>query len=197
MRIVMVAGFPGSRKTALISRMVSPGTGVIVNNPESVSLIPEGVRSAYFPMRSPCARPRQFLHWIEKVYNEWGVDTLITEPPGMCTETSSRVLAAVLALRDERFEVGPLITVFKGGILVKGISSDTSDGLRMRQQISESDIVVISAAEDIDRDDICGTVHSLNPDADIHFFSETGGSVDEVRTAVYSDRTLSRALNAL
>lgn len=196
MRIVMIAGFPGSGKTTLISRIASSGTGVIVNNPESLSLVPESVRSAYFPMRSPCARPRQFLHWVEKVHSEWGVDTLIAEPPGMCTETSSRILAAVLALKDERFSVGPLMTVVRGRVLEEDIESDTSGSLRMRQQIGESDIVIISAADTVDRDDARDAVRLLNPDAEILFFSpETGESVEEIRKAVFSGRTCSRILN--
>ena len=198
MRIVIVAGFPGSGKTTLISKIASPDIGVIVNNPESVNLIPKDVRRVYFPLRSPCARPRQFLHWIEKVHKEWGVDTLLAEPPGMCTETSSRILTPVIALGNDRFEIGPLITVVRGDLLDKNITSDTSENLRIRQQICESDIVVISAAENIDRGRASDIVRRLNPDAEILFFSsETEESIEDIRAAIFSERVLTRALDLI
>lgn len=196
MRIVLVAGFPGSGKTTLISKIASADTGVMVNNRESLSLIPEGVRKDYFPFRSPCARPRQFLHWMEKVHKEWGVNTLIAEPPGICTETSARILTPIIAFSNDRFEIGPLITVVKSDVLDRDMTSDTSENLRIRQQICESDIVVISAAENIDRDRASDVVRRLSPDAGILFFSsETEGSIEDVRAAIFSERVLTKALD--
>jgi G3E family GTPase len=196
MRVVMIAGFPGSGKTTLISRIATPDTGVIVNNPESASLIPDNIRKAYFPLRSPCARPRQFLHWIEKVHTEWDVDMLIAEPPGMCTETSSRILTQAIAFSNGRFEIGPLITVVRSNVLEKDITYDNSENLRVRQQICESDIVVISAAETINKDTASDIVRDLNPDVEILFLSsETEESIKKVHAAIFSERVLTRALN--
>lgn len=196
MRVVMISGFPKSGRSGLFARIVSPGMGAMANSEETRRSLPSDVKSDFFPTRSPCARPRQFSHWMSKILGDWGVDVLVSEPPGMCTETVSPILVPIM-VSGGPFEIGPLITVVDGARAAGGLSADTADDHKTRMQIGEADIVAIHSDGCYDTERARRTVESLNRDAEIVLFSlKDGCGIDLLRDAVVSERLCERVLKS-
>lgn len=169
MRVCVVAGMPGSGKTAVIRSALesidSKRVAVILNNRESEeSIMGSCARTDAFPFRSPCARAKQFAFRVEAIDD---ADLVICEPPGACLETSAPMINPLYVSRKD-IVFAPLITVVDGRTLKDGISKSTTTGLKTWNMIFESDCVAVSFTDHLDHgdlDSISDTVHGINPDA--------------------------------
>lgn len=189
-RTVVVAGLPGSGKTSVIeSSCKNLKFTFIGNNAESsekMSSVAEHVD--HYPMKSPCARVRQFEYRVE-LNSNGDVNLIISEPPGNCMEISSPMLNPFYVFRKDSYEIGPLITVIDGNSLLKtGVSRKNTNSLRYRSMINESDVIVITFSED---EKITEMIRDINTDAEIlHFPKDT----ERIGELIGGDSHYSRAL---
>ncbi len=189
-RIAVVAGLPGSGKTTVIkSSCKGLNFTFIGNNAESADEISEIAEHVdFYPMKSPCARVRQFEYRTEQNSSE-NVNLIVSEPPGNCMEISSPMLNPFYVFKKESYEIGPLITVIDGRSLLKtGVSRKDTNGLRYRSMINESDAIVITFSGDEKTDEM---IRSVNPDAEILRFPEDTERIGEL---IGGDAHYSRAL---
>ncbi len=189
-RIAVVAGLPGSGKTTVIkSSCKGLNFTFIGNNAESADEISEIAGHVdFYPMKSPCARVRQFEYRTEQNSSE-NVNLIVSEPPGNCMEISSPMLNPFYVFKKESYEIGPLITVIDGRSLLKtGVSRKDTNGLRYRSMINESDAIVITFSGDEKTDEM---IRSVNPDAEILRFPEDTERIGEL---IGGDAHYSRAL---
>lgn len=204
MRLVMIAGASGTGKTTLIVSILrnvdTERIGVITNNLRSEELL-DGICTTrdYFPIKSPCARPRQFSFRLDRMLESGDLDLILTEPPGSCTDTAAPMLNPLTVFRKDAVQLGPLIVLVDGRTLLeKKISSDDTEGLKLLRQIDESDCIVIQKSDlysDAERNSISLSVRDINPDCMILFVSvlENEG-VDAVSDIVFSNDRYQRPL---
>ena len=196
MRIVHFAGFFGCGKTEIIKRVCEgKKADFIANNEPSADELKDVCKKVdSFPLRSPCARIRQYSYRIDMM-KEHSPDIIITEPPGNCMEASAPMLNQIF-VNDKNTEIGPLITVVDGRKIVSGISKRDSEGLRIYNMVDESDVLVVSFSDQLSDDDrkrIAGIVSEINPDARI-VFSGPDSDLSELRNLVFGDAKYNRPL---
>jgi len=202
-RIVMIAGLYGSGKTGLIGSLLdgidTDMIGVIVNDQRSEKEL-KGLCKTIdnFPMKTPCARPRQYRYRIEKMLDENDLSLIITEPPGLCSETSAPVLNPIVMFKKDSITVGPLITVVDyTDIPPEGIDKNITDGLKLFNLIFESDCIIVQKKEDLSEEEkerISSEIEKINPDTDIIFHSDNEKNIESIKRKVFSDERYSRPL---
>jgi len=202
-RIVMIAGLSGSGKTQLIYSLLynvdTNRIGLIVNNVQSKNEL-KIIRNTIdnFPVKTPCARPRQYKYRIEKMLNENDLDLIITEPPGLCSETSAPVLNPLVIFKKDSVDVGPLITIIDyNSISTEGINKNITDGLKLYNLIFESDCIVIRKSGPLSEEQKEKTsfeITKINSDAEILFVSSTNDDVKSIRDKVFSNEKYLRPL---
>lgn len=184
MRLIVIAGIPGSGKTTVVKECCSgKDFDFIGNNEESCRML-EGVCriSDSYPFKSPCARIRQFKYRLDLMEANHP-KVLISEPPGNCLEISSPMLNPIYVNDRQRIELGPLMTVINGKeLLENGISKRTTDGLRTWNMIDESDVIVMTFVDDLSdevRNNLRMIVSRINPDAKVLFFPDDRECITE------------------
>ncbi|MFA6710095.1 MAG: GTP-binding protein [Candidatus Methanomethylophilaceae archaeon] len=202
-RVVMIAGLSGSGKTRLIRSLLdgidTGRTGVIVNNEKSEREL-DGLCKVVdsFPIRTPCARPRQYRYRIEKMLDANDLGLIMTEPPGLCSETSAPVLNPIVMFKKDSVTVGPLITVMDyTTIPVKGINKDLTDEFKLFNLIFESDCIVVRKNEHLSEEQkkrVSSEIEKINPDACIVFHSDDEKGMESINKKVFSDEIYSRPL---
>ncbi|MCL1905169.1 MAG: hypothetical protein FWG19_03505 [Methanomassiliicoccaceae archaeon] len=196
-KVAAFGGLPRSGKTSLISSLLSlTGTddvGVMLNNAHSLADIQKehsGMPAVSFPLTAPCGRARQFSGTFEKFVANNVVGTIICEPAGSCTETMAPFLSPLVAFQSEKMKIAPLFNVLKGTDIIGGVSKRTADGLKMWQQIDESDVTVIAFSDllkDDERDTIRSNIMNINDVCTIIFASSlTREGVKEVAELLIS-----------
>lgn len=202
-RIVMIAGLSGSGKTRLICSLLDEAdidrTGIILNNEKSERELHGFCKTVdSFPVRTPCARPRQYRYRIEKMLEENDLGLIITEPPGLCSETSAPVLNPIVMFKKDSVTVGPLITVMDyTTIPVRGINKDITDEFKLFNLIFESDCVVIQKKERLSEEQkkrVSSEIEKINPDACIIFHSDDEKNMEPIKKKVFSDERYTRPL---
>ena len=194
MRLVHFAGLPGSGKTTIVRKMCeNSGADCIANNERSAEeLRPFCGHVDFFPFKSPCARIRQYSYRVEMM-SQNSPSILLTEPPGNCQEVSAPMLNQIY-VNNKEIDLGPLITVIDGRMIRNGISKKVSEGLRLYNMIDESDIVIISFADELDgTGSIVESISSINEDA-IIVFSSPDSDLSDVVSAVFGDARYNRPL---
>ena len=196
MRIVHFAGFYKCGKTEIIKRICEGRKAdFIANNEPSADELKDVCKKVdSFPLRSPCARIRQYSYRIDMM-KEHSPDIIITEPPGNCMEVSAPMLNQIF-VNDKKTDIGPLITVVDGRKMIPGISKRDSEGLRIFNMIDESDVVVVSFSDMLSDDDkkaIMGIVSEINHDAKL-IFSEPDSDLSELQGMVFGDAKYTRPL---
>lgn len=204
-RVVPFSGLNGSGKTSLILNLLdtmNERTGVIFNNERSLALATDripGLTATSFPLTAPCGRARQYSGRLETFMSLNDVDVIITEPAGPCIETMSPLLCPLVAFKKDSVSVSRLFNVLNGPEVVrKGVDTKTTEGLRVKQHIDESDVIVITFSDmmdDTDRTAVAQIISDINPDCSIVFLSNvTGEGLDDVKEIMCSGNTISRAL---
>ena len=189
---------PGSGKTTVV-RLAGRGRrfAFIANNEGSASSL-EGVAAVtdFYPLKSPCARIRQFLYRADMHLND-DVPVIVSEPPGNCMETSAPMLNPIFASRKGDYTVGALITVIDGSRLTVPISRRSTDGLRLHNMVFESDCVCVTRSDQLDEDvrsSISDAIKGINDTCSIVFFSESGEGISEMSEKIFGDSVYSRPL---
>ena len=197
MRLIIVAGVPGSGKTSVIRGSCDGERfGFIANNERSSSEI-EGIADwvDFYPMKSPCARIRQYSYRLE-LHSDTDVPVIISEPPGNCLEQSSPILNQVYATKRDVYEIGPLITVADAHTLTGPVSKRSTDGLRLYNMIDESDAIAVTFSEglsDSGRTDVEENIRRINDECQIVFISDADG-FDRMHALIFGDASYSRPL---
>lgn len=97
-------------------------------------------------------------------------------------------------VNNKEIDLGPLITVIDGRMMVNGISKRNSEGLRLFNMIDESDIVIVSFADELDgTESIVESISSINEDAVI-VLSSPESDLSAVEDAVFGDARYNRPL---
>lgn len=196
MRLVLVAGMPGSGKTSVV-RECSQGRefAFIANNEESAKMM-DGMTDMIdtYPFKSPCARGRQLKYHVDNMaFRHPGI--MISEPPGNCLEVSAPMLNPIYVSDRDRIQIGPLITVMNGReILDDGISKSSSDGLRRWNMIDESDVIVMTFTDGMSdevKKNLSNVIRRINPDARILFFGQDN---DRITEEIFGDSVYRRPL---
>ena len=197
MRLVCVAGIPGSGKTSVI-RSSSQGKrfAFIANSPESMEQMRDVAEKVdFYPFKTPCARIRQFSYRVD--LNRFDdIPVMVSEPPGGCLEQSSPMLNLIYATQPGSYELGPLITVIDGRTITNPISKRTTEGLRMFRMVDESDVVCVTFSDSLDDDarkSITEAVGSINDSCEVVFFSPSEGS-GRMSELIFGDARYSRPL---
>jgi Ni2+-binding GTPase involved in maturation of urease and hydrogenase len=202
-RIVMIAGLSGSGKTQLIYSLLkninTDHIGIIVNNVQSEKELKKICNIIdNFPVKTPCARPRQYRYRIEKMLDENDLDLIITEPPGFCSETSAPVLNPLIIFKKDSIDVGPLITIVDYiSIPTEGISKNITDGLKLFNLIFESDCIIVRKNGSLSKEQKEQTsfeITQINPDAKILFISSTDNNIKLISDKIFSDEKYLRPL---
>lgn len=194
MRLVHFAGLPGSGKTTVIRRLCKgKNADFIANNERSAKeLEPFCGHVDSFPFKSPCARIRQYSYRVGMM-SQNSPSVLLTEPPGNCQEVSAPMLNQIY-VNNKEIDLGPLITVIDGRMMVNGISKRNSEGLRLFNMIDESDIVIVSFADELDgTESIVESISSINEDSVI-VLSSPESDLSAVEDAVFGDARYNRPL---
>ncbi len=169
-RVILVGGFLGAGKTTLLmqaaQRLARQGQRVgLVANDQAADLVDtelfketgsqvEEVAGGCF-----CCRFPDMIGAMERLVRESGVDVLIGEPVGSCTDLSATVLQPLKKLHGEQFQLAPF------SVMVDGKQVRVLDRLRQaaaqktpgrfpddvlyiyHKQLEEADVIVLNKAD--------------------------------------------------
>ncbi len=142
-----------------------------------------------YPVKPCCARPRMLSFRMDKLLEKNEVDCVITEPPGISTETAAPILNRLYVFRKE-IELSPLVTLVDWEyVLNNEIVKDNLKGLSLFNQIYESDIIVVHKSDLIDEEQrkiISARILKINQDCDVIFTS----SVTDENIELLSEKLL-------
>ena len=201
-RVILVGGFLGAGKTTLLvqaaERLARQGKRVgLVANDQAADLVDtailketgcqvEEVAGGCF-----CCRFPDMIGAMERLVRESGVDVLIGEPVGSCTDLSATVMQPLKKLHGDKFEVAPfsvLIDVKQVGVLARlRKAAETArfpDNVLYiyEKQLEEADMIVLNKTDMISEGELAELKASLTerfPDAPLLAMSAiTGDGVD-------------------
>ncbi|NLL94478.1 MAG: hypothetical protein GX224_01775 [Thermoplasmatales archaeon] len=189
-RVVMVSGPAGSGKTSLvkaISGMLGRFAFMAADEKSERALSGLCEATDHFPMRTPCARPRQFSIRLERLLDSHDVPLVVSEPPGLQGETCAPILNPLFVFEKEKYNLGRLILTLTpedvGDLRKNDVASQKN-----RLLIDEADVLVVTnsdAVEDERRPGIEKAVRSFNDACEIIFFSAADGEgAEDVARAV-------------
>ena len=184
MRLIVIAGIPGSGKTTIVKECCKGHDYAFVgNNEESCKLLEDDCKDYdFYPFKSPCARVRQFKYRLDLMEAKHP-KVLISEPPGNCMEISSPMLNPIYINDRARIEIGPLMTAIDANkLLEEGLSKRTTEGLRTWNMVDESDVIMLTFSEDISnevRNNLRSIIAKINPDAKVLFFPDEKSAITE------------------
>ena len=169
-RVILVGGFLGAGKTTLLAqaakRMASQGKRVgLIANDQAADLVDteilketgsqvEEVAGGCF-----CCRFPDMISAMERLVRESGVDVLIGEPVGSCTDLSATVMQPLKKLHGHQFEVAPfsvLIDVKQVRVLARlRKAAEPAESARFpdnvlyiyEKQLEEADLIVLNKAD--------------------------------------------------
>jgi G3E family GTPase len=169
-RVILVGGFLGAGKTTLLAqaaeRLASQGKRVgLIANDQAADLVDTeilkdtGSRVEEVAGGCFCCRFPDMISAMERLVGESGVDVLIGEPVGSCTDLSATVMQPLKKLHGDRFDVSPfsvLIDVKQVRVLARlraAVQSEPSarfpdDVLYIyEKQLEEADLIVLNKTD--------------------------------------------------
>jgi len=169
-RVILVGGFLGAGKTTLIAqaaqRLARQGKRVgLIANDQAADLVDTQILKETGSQVDEvaggcfCCRFPDMISAMERLVRESGVDVLIGEPVGSCTDLSATVMQPLKKLHGRQFEVAPfsvLIDVKQVGVLArlrKAAGADQSarfpDNVLYiyEKQLEEADLIVLNKAD--------------------------------------------------
>jgi G3E family GTPase len=204
-RVILVGGFLGAGKTTLLAqtaeRLARQGKRVgLIANDQAPDLVDtailketgsqvEEVAGGCF-----CCRFPDMIGAMERLVRESGVDVLIGEPVGSCTDLSATVMQPLKKLHGHQFEVAPfsvLIDAKQVRVLARlrkaaesGQSAPFPDNVLYiyEKQLEEADLIVLNKADVVSANELAELKASLAkrfPDTPLLAMSAlTGEGVD-------------------
>lgn len=179
MRLIYFAGIEKLGCTSLIISILKKkklkNVGVIAHNLASSMELSDYCKTIdAYPVKPCCARPRMLSFRMDKLLENNNLECVITEPPGISTETAAPILNQMFAFRKE-IQISPLTTLVDWNYILENEIEKTSlKGLSLYNQINESDIVVAHKSDLIDKEKrkiIIERIRKINPVCKIFFTS--------------------------
>ncbi len=214
-RLILVGGFLGAGKTTLLleaaKRTEKQGykVGLITNDQapdlvdttflqkRGVSAITEVTGSCF------CCNFPGLEEAIRKLRQDWGVDLILAEPVGSCTDLSATIAQPIKDKLLQEITLAPL-TVLVDPFRIKEILWEGLSGLHpsaqyiLKKQMEEADIIAISKADLLSRDDLGELKEKLSKAYSnaltVHLSSITGEGVEEWLRLVTEERPAGQTL---
>ncbi|MGD0516723.1 MAG: GTP-binding protein [Thermoguttaceae bacterium] len=204
-RVILVGGFLGAGKTTLLTqaakRMASRGqrVGLIANDQAADLVDTEILKETGLQVEEVaggcfCCRFPDMISAMERLVRESGVDVLLGEPVGSCTDLSATVMQPLKKLHGHQFEVAPfsvLIDVRQVRALARlRKAMEPTESARFpdnvlyiyEKQLEEADLIVLNKADLLSASELAELKASLNerfPDTPLVTISAlTGDGVD-------------------
>lgn len=203
-RLVLVGGFLGAGKTTLLweaaRRLMSRGkrVGLITNDqaPDLVDtelLLAQGLEVREVAGSCFCCNFQGLLDAAHSAQGRLGVDVLIAEPVGSCTDLSATILQPLKERYSDEFILAPLSVVVDPERISDG-EGNRRHGLHpsaayiFDKQLEEADLVVVSKVDLLapeDRRRILGEIEAECPDRPVRLVSGISGEgIEEWLAAV-------------
>lgn len=183
-RVILVGGFLGAGKTTLLAqaaeRLIRRGKHVgLIANDQAADLVDteilkqtgsqvEEVAGGCF-----CCRFPDMLSAMERLVRNSGVDVLIGEPVGSCTDLSATVMQPLKQLHGTRFEIAPF-SVLIDAKQVRELArlhgaAQQDDAARFpdnvlyiyEKQLEEADLIVLNKADMVSAEELAELTRSL------------------------------------
>ena len=199
MRLVVVAGKCGSGKTTLVKNSAKGNRFTFIGSNRHSAEEMEGTAVIVdsYPLKSPCARVRQYSYRVE-LHSKDDVPIIISEPPSGCLEQSSPMLNPIYANQRDVYSIGPLITAVDGrGIVSEILVPRFTEGLRMHNMIEESDVIAVTFSDllsDEERGKAERIIRDINDTCEIVFCTMDGEGSDRISELIFGDSEYTRPL---
>jgi Ni2+-binding GTPase involved in maturation of urease and hydrogenase len=171
-RLILVGGFLGAGKTTLLWEaaqklgLTGLKVGLVTNDqaPELVDtafLARGGIEVAEVSGSCFCCNFDGLAEAMSRLRTRAGVDVIIAEPVGSCTDLSATIVQPLKDRLDGRLVVGPL-SVMVDPFRLREILNGGTAGLHpsaayiLRTQLEEADIIVVSKADLLARSELDG-----------------------------------------
>jgi G3E family GTPase len=169
-RLILVGGFLGAGKTTLLSeaarRLTERGRRVgLVANDQAADLVDTemlrhtGASVAEVAGGCFCCRFPDLTAAVERLARESGVEVVLAEPVGSCTDLSATVLQPLKRLHGQQFELAPFSVLIdaKQVRTLARLQAAAEEGLSARfpsdvlyiyqKQLEEADAIVLNKAD--------------------------------------------------
>ena len=198
-RIILVGGFLGAGKTTLLweaaSMLMKDGirVGLITNDQASdlvdtALLLHNEVKVAEVSGSCFCCNFNGLIGAMKQVREEANADVIIAEPVGSCTDLSATILQPLKENMKSELLISPLSVMADPAHLTDILNGGTA-GLHpsaayiFRKQLEESDIILISKTDLLEKDDLLLLKEKVKlnfPDADVITVSAiTGEGIED------------------
>jgi G3E family GTPase len=179
-RMVIIGGFLGAGKTTLITRLARDlkdagvNVGIIMNDQADTLVDTQyaqalGLSSCEVAGGCFCCRFPDLMGQAERLVESSRPQVVMAEPVGSCTDLLATVVAPLKAFYPERFQVAPLMVMVDAERAIQeGFDRQTLNGYLRRHQLEEAEVVILSKADLVGREDIerlKGTIAGINPRA--------------------------------
>lgn len=199
MRLVVVAGKCGSGKTTLIKNAAKGNRFTFIgsNHKSAEELKDAATIVDSYPLKSPCARVRQYTYRVE-LHSKDDVPIIVSEPPSGCLEQSSPMLNPMYVNQKDTYTIGPLITAVDGrGIVDNILIPRFTEGLRMHNMIEESDVIAVTFSDYLsegDREAAEKKIRDINDTCEIVFCTKDGEGSERISELIFGDAQYTRPL---
>lgn len=198
-RLILVGGFLGAGKTTLLweaaSRMMNDGKRVgLITNDQASELVDTAllsrneVKVAEVSGSCFCCNFNGLISAMKQVREEANADVIIAEPVGSCTDLSATIVQPLKENMDNELLISPLSVMADPAHLTDILNGGTA-GLHpsaayiFRKQLEESDIILISKADLLQKDALVLLKEKVKlnyPDAEVMTVSAiTGEGIEE------------------
>jgi G3E family GTPase len=174
--VVMVSGFLGAGKTTALqtvgAKLTEQGYTVgMITNDQASGLVDTSIldRTAGTVVEIPggcfCCNFGKLLRAAHSI-DEQGVDILLAEPVGSCTDLVATVINPLRELHDDEFAVAPLTAVLDPGRVQSYLTDDAAtlpEEVRyiFRLQVEEADVIALNKADTLTHDETTRMVEEL------------------------------------
>lgn len=175
-QVIIINGFLGAGKTTALqtigTKLTEQGYTIgMITNDQASGLVDTSIlnRTAGTVVEIPggcfCCNFKQLLKAAHSIDKE-GIDIVLAEPVGSCTDLVATVIKPLRELYDDEFAVAPLTAILDPSRIHSYLTDDT-DALPeevqyiLRMQIEEADVLVLNKIDTLTDDETARMVNEL------------------------------------